>query len=150
MELKTAIEKAKNDETIKKLDGYFLGSCFACIKKAKDPINEWTLLFCKDGKAVDCFVNDGSVTISKETRPLKDVKQGNPEEATVTAETALKLADSKHKKPTANILITLHQKDALVWTITMIDMTMTATSYDIDAKTGNIVKEETTSLIRQI
>ncbi len=148
MELSEAIKKAEN-EGVKQLDGYYLGSCFACIKDSKGPVTEWTLLFFKGDKAIDCFVNEKFVRVSDDTRPIKDVKKMTFD-ATVTAESALKTANEKFGKSTINILITLHQKDVLVWTITMIDVTLTATSYDIDAKTGKIVNEESTSLIRKM
>ncbi|MFA4819345.1 MAG: PepSY domain-containing protein [Candidatus Aenigmatarchaeota archaeon] len=152
MELKEAIDRAESDEGVKKLTKYFMCSCFVCIKDIKDKIDEWTLLFYNPEKelVIDCFVNDKFVTLGEETPPLKEVKKPDFTEAHVTIKEALETVEKKFDKKTINVLITLHQKDTLVWTINMITPDMNATTFDIDAKTGNIVHEETTSLIRRL
>ena len=152
MQVTEAIRKAQDNEDVKKLHGYFLCSCFACIKSRDDKINEWTLLFYNPEKNVvlDCFVNDKFVTIGDETPPMSGVEKPDFSEARITVEEAMESVSKKFSKTTINILITLHRKGSLIWTINMITSDMMATTFDIDAKTGKILREDTTSLIRKL
>lgn len=152
MQIRAAVEKAESDDRIKTLRDYFLGSVFACIKDKSDVITEWTLLYynTRTGKAVDCFVNDKFVTVSEETRPVNPVKKMDAGDAHIGVEKAIATASEKFRKKTINILITLHHTEKLVWTLNMISPDLSATTYDIDAANGNIVREETTSLMRKI
>ena len=145
--LTDAIEKAKKDPDVEKLmmDGYFLGSVFAT---AKDSIKEWILHFysSKKNKVIDCHVGD-VVALGEETDALKRMKKLSLDRLKITAETALDTAKEKFKGRTINILITLHRKESVVWTVNMISSALTATTYDIDAETGEIIDENVTSLI---
>ncbi|MEK6888007.1 MAG: PepSY domain-containing protein [Candidatus Aenigmatarchaeota archaeon] len=152
MDPQDAIEKARNNEDVKRLTDYFMCSCFACIKDIKDEINEWTLFFYNEKKklVIDCFVNDKFVTLGEETPPLSTVEKPDFSERQVTIKEALEIVGKKFTQKTINVLITLHQKGTLVWTINMITPGMMAVTFDIDAKTGKIIKEEETSLIRRL
>ena len=151
MEVKEAIEKARRDEGVRKLTGYFLCSCFACLKDKKDKITEWTLLFYnpRNNKVIDCFVNSKFVTIGEETPPLAEVERPDFNDISVGAEDALDSAAKKFSKSTINVLVTLHKNPA-VWTINFISGDMMATTFDIDTKTGKILRQEETSLIRKL
>ena len=151
MEAKDAIEKASADIQIKELQGYFLCSCFACLKTLKEDVKEWTLLYFNPAtnKVLDCFVND-VVTIGEETPPIKEVKKPDFNEVSIGVGEALDEVSKSFNKPTINVLITLHWKESMVWSITTIGMDFNATTFDIDAKTGKIIHEETTSLIRRV
>jgi hypothetical protein len=152
MEIKDAIKRAENSNDVKNLHGYFLGSCFACVKTSDEEIKDWTLLYYdpKTDRAIDCFVNEKFVTVSKETRPVSRISKPDFSGLDVTIQHALETAQNKFAKSTINILITLHRKDTLVWTINMIGKDLAVITYDIDAKTGKIVYEESTSLIRKL
>lgn len=148
-----AMDAIKNAEgSIQEFKDYFLCSCFACIKNAGDEIKEWTLLLFNDktNMVLDIFVNDKFVTIGEETPPIADIERPDMRSARLTAEQALGIASGKFKGGTINVLLTLHQKSSLVWTINMITPAMTATTFEIDAQTGEIIREETTSLIRKL
>ncbi len=149
MQVKEAISRAEKEEKIRKLHGYYLGSCFACLK-AREPIIEWTLLYYNPEKkmAVDCFVNDKFVTVSEETRPLKDIEKMDMDEVHIGVEKAMELTN--YRKKIISILITLHRREKMLWTINMIGADFSATTYDVDTKTGKILREETTSLIRKL
>jgi len=152
MQLKIAADRAASEEKIKKLRGYFLGSCFACIKNKSDIVTEWTLLYynASTGKAIDCFVNDKFVTVSDETRTVNPVKEMDVGDVHIGIEKAIDIADGKFSKSTINILITLHFRERLVWTINMISADLNAITYDIDAASGKILREETTSLAHKL
>ncbi|HIG97653.1 MAG TPA: PepSY domain-containing protein [Candidatus Aenigmarchaeota archaeon] len=152
MELEQAIERARNNEDVKKLTDYFLCSCHACITDIKKDIAEWTLFFYNPKKKlmIDCFVNDKFVTVGEETPPISAIEKPDFNELKINVNDALQTARKNFKKNTASIIITLHQKDNFLWTISIIAPDMTATIFDIDAKTGEIIKEKETSLIRKM
>ena len=152
MEITEAINRAQTSKDVKKLKDYFLASCFACVKKPDEIINDWTLLYYdpKTKKAIDCFVNEKFVTVSKETRPVSEITEPILGDLKIPIERALETAQNKFGKTTINILITLHQKTSLVWTINMIGADLSVITYDIDAKSGKITGEESTSLIRKL
>ncbi len=152
MQVMEAIRKAEKNEDVKKLHGYFLCSCFACIKSRDDEIKEWTLLFYNPEKkaVVDCFVNDTFVTVGEETPPISEVERPDFSEVKTTAEEALESAGKNFSKATINTLITLHKRGSAIWTVNFITADMTATTFDVDAKTGKITRKETTSLIRKL
>ena len=152
MRVNDAIERTEKNEDVKKLRGYFLCSCFACVKDKNDKISEWTLLFYNPDKnaVLDCFVNDKFVTIGDETPPISEIEKPDFKEVKTSIETAMETINKKFSKTTINVLITLHKKGSMVWTINMITADMNATTFDVDAKTGKITREETTSLIRKL
>lgn len=151
MEVTEAIRMAGASKDVKRLKNYFLCSCFACIKHAKEDITSWTLLYYNPTtkKVLDCFVNDKFVTIGEETPPLGEVEKADFSRVKISAEEAIDMAAKNFSKSTINVLITLHKK-RLVWTINFISGDMMATTFDIDADTGKITREDTTSLIRRL
>lgn len=152
VDVSEAMEKASNSSDVKKLKSYFLCSCFACIKKTDEKIDHWTLLYYdeKAKKVVDCFVNEKFVTIGDETPPIAEIEKPDFGDLQITAEEAIEKAGENYRKSTLNILITLHQKGSLVWTINFISGDFMATTVDVDAKNGKILKEEETSLVRRL
>ena len=154
MDVSYAIEKANASELVNKLQksGYFLCSCFACIKQSRDGINQWTLLYFnpEENKVLDCFVNDKFVTMGDETPPIAEIEKPDFTGLKVPVQDAISTAMKDYRKSTLNILITLHQKGRLTWTINLIASDMVATTVDIDAKTGEVTRQEETSLIRRL
>ena len=140
MKLAEAIELAEKDENVRKLKGYFLVSCFAIIKD--NNIDEWILHYLNPNskKIVDCFVGS-------------DVKIGEAMPATGKMDRLemknIKISDEqalKKIKKTGQVLMVLHKKK--LWTVNVIGKNLSVTSYDIDAETGKIVREETSSLVK--
>ena len=152
VDVTSAIEKAGANEDVKKLDGYFLCSCFASIRQAGEKIIQWTLLYYNPqiNKVVDCFVSDTLVTVGEETPPMAEIEKPDFSELKISVEDALETAKKDSMKSAINILITLHQKGRLIWTINLISSDMIATTIDIDAKTGGVTRKEETSLIRRL
>ncbi len=152
MDVQQAIDRAKNNDDVRKLKDYFLCSCFACIKQADEKINQWTLLYFNPGsnKVVDCFVNDKFVTVGDETPPLGEIEKPDFSQIKIPIEDAIDTAARDYRKSLINVLITLHQKGTLVWTINFISPDMMAKTVDVDAKTGKVLREEETSLVRRL
>ena len=151
MQLEEALRRAMSDIKVMSLDDYFLASCFSITEEGK-PITEWTLLFYnpKTKKTRDCFVNDKFVTLDDETEAQKEMTELGKELPKIHVEEAIKIAQKKYAKKTINILISLHTIEKLAWAITMIGADITATTFEIDAKTGHILKEDTTSLMKRL
>ncbi len=151
MQAEEAINRAMADIKVMSLDDYFLASCFSIIKEGKD-IAEWTLLFYnpKTKKTRDCFVNDKFVTLDEELQAQKEMTELGKEPPKIHVEEAIKTAQRKYGKKTINILISLHTTDRTSWAITMIGTDITATTFEIDAQTGKILKEDTASLMKRL
>ncbi len=151
MELETAIGKAMSDMKVMSLDNYFLASIFSITEEGKD-ITDWTLLFYnpETKKTRDCFVNDSFVTLGDEMPAQKDMKELNAANMKIGVVEAMDTALKNFNKKIINILISLHTAQQLVWTITLVAADITATSFDIDAETGKVLKEETVSLMKRL
>ena len=147
-----AIQKAEDNEDVKKLRGYFLCSCFACIKSKDEKIKEWTLLYYNPEKnlVLDCFINDKFVTVGDETPPISEVEKPDFHNIDTTIEEVLDKVGKNFSEGLVNVLITLHKKASVIWTINFITADMNATTFDVDVKTGKILREESTSLIRKL
>jgi hypothetical protein len=151
MELQEAVKRAMKDVKVTSLKNYFLASVFSITEEHKG-IKEWTLLFYNpsENKVRDCFVNEKFVTLGEEQAAQKSLAEVDAKKVKVKVEKALELAKAKYNKKTINILVSLHKKESLLWTITMIGADITATSYDIDAATGKLIHEDTVSLMKRI
>lgn len=156
MKFEDAVKRASANESVQKLKSFFLGSGFASLTDETD-VKEWTLLFYNPAKktVVDCFVNDRFVTVGEETPAVSEIEELDTKPVKADVREALKTAKEKFGKKTINILISLHKKEIesrlyTVWTIGMIAPDISVTSFDIDAESGLVLKEETTSLIRRV
>ena len=156
MKIEEAIYKSSHNENVQRLKGYFLCSGFTTLTETKKDITEWTLLFYsqKSKTVIDCFVNEKFVTVGESTPAMKDMEEVDAKKLCVDIDDALESVEKKFAGKSINTLISLHMKEfgkkqKLVWTIAMITQGLSATSYDVDAVTGEILGEETTSLIRR-
>ena len=157
MNLLDAAEKAEKNENIRKLKGYFLGSSFASLLADKKEIAEWTFLYYNptSNTIVDCVVNEKFITVGEQTQALKEMKEIHPIDMVFDIENVLENLRENFKKIPISTLISLHMKEfsgknKLVWTIAFVAQDLSATSFDVDAITGKILREETTSLTRKL
>jgi hypothetical protein len=150
LDLGKAIERAMADWSVRSLKNYFLASVFSIIEENQD-IREWTLLFYnpQSGKTRDCFVSEKFVTLSEEADAQKEMAKLDIKSVAIGVNEALKIAHKKFNKKIINILISLHTAARPLWTIIFVATDVTATSFDIDAASGSVVMEETTSLMRK-
>jgi uncharacterized membrane protein YkoI len=149
MLLADAVRKAENDKLVKKLSkDHFLCSAFAFIKD--DDIKEWILHYFspENKKMVDCFVSN-TVTIGDETPAIKDMKELNPGKIKITYKKAVTIIKKNFEKKIVSSMISLHQKEKIIWTVSMITQDMMITSFDLDAITGEIIEKKEESLIRR-
>lgn len=156
MKLEDAVKRAGANEGVQRLKTSFLGSIFASLADSDD-VKEWTLLYYnpRNRSVVDCFVSEKFVTVGEETPAINEIQELDTKSIKVDVKNALKTAREKMPKKTVNILISLHVKDVdgkprTVWTIGMVTPDISVTTFDIDADSGAVLKEETTSLIRKV
>jgi|GEM_PF-2651978 len=156
MKVGDAVSRAETNENVRKLKGYFLGSCFASLNEGQEEVTEWTMLYynSKKNTVVDCFVSEKFVTVGEETPAIKEITGIDTDEVRIDAEDAVTRAKDVLKNRALNVLISLHNKEIenrerLVWTVGLVTPDFSVTSYDIDAVTGKILREETTRLIRR-
>jgi len=151
LDLFLAVSKARSDPGVVSLDGYFLASAFS-ITEVGRPVDEWTLLFYNPGnkKTVDCIVAQ-DVSVGQELPAQKELSELRPDAVKFFLEDAMEAVNSRYSKKTINILISLHSgnKGDPVWTITMVGSDITATSFDIDAISGSVIREETINLMHR-
>jgi uncharacterized membrane protein YkoI len=150
MKILDAIERAQKSGEFSKLKDFFLASAFACITENED-IKNWTLLFYnkKRNVAVDCFVNDKFVTFDAEMPAMDDYKELKFDKI-IPVEKAINIAKEKVNIKIVNILITLVMKESVLWKISVITIDIAATSFEIDASNGEILKEDRTSLLANV
>lgn len=144
MEFEEALHKASAFMKEAGSKGYFLSSIFSSIKGGG--ISEWVLHFSGKGKAMDCYVKGDSVTV-EESQSLGEAQELDTGKVKVSAGKALEAA-RRSNKDAITILLSLHGSPP-VWTINFISAAMNATTVDVNAKTGKITREETTSILRR-
>ncbi len=148
MDLKEALLRADGFLRESERRGYFLCSVFSSIKNPKDDmgIKEWVLhLYGKDG-ALDCYVNDDGVAV-EESQSVGEPAKLDVDRVKVTANDALSMSE-RSAAGAITILLSLHGSPP-VWTINFFAANMSVTTVDIDARTGDVMREETTSVLRK-
>ena len=145
MNLKDAVEKAA------KIAGndYFLVSAFVELGK-----NAWTLMFYRQ---TDNTIIDFKVENDVEKGEVQDASFGEGfkkldiDAINIEHLTALETAKASLKaKPTATYMSLTTKNGKAVWNISFILPDVSAAIYEIDAKTGAIVKQEKFSLFTKI
>jgi uncharacterized membrane protein YkoI len=146
MDIMNAIARAQKSEEFPKLKDFFLASAFAITDS--NEIKNWTFLFYnkKRNVTIDCFVNDKFVTLDPEAAAISDYKEMKIGKI-IDVNKAVEMAKGKIKNKIVNVLITLVMKEKLIWKISVITADIMATSFEIDAYTGEILKEDSTSLL---
>jgi hypothetical protein len=156
MNLDDAIRRAGANDQVQRLKDFFLGSIFASLTEFS-AVKEWTLLYYnpRTKTVVDCLVNEKFVTVGEETPAINEMQRLQTDDVRVSVDKALSTVRSQFKKTAINILISLHNKEIekksyVVWTIGLVTQDIAVTSFDIDAASGAVLKEETTRLIRKL
>ncbi len=144
MEFDEALLKAGSFLKEAESKGYFLCSVFS--SSTTSVFAEWIFHLSGKEKALDCCVKGDAIQVD-EAHSIGVPEKLDMEKVKITAAKALESLISKHKNP-LTILVSLHGSPP-VWTINFISAAMTATAYDISAETGEMKREETTSILRK-
>ena len=147
MEFEEALRKASG--FMEKYKGYFLCSVFSSIKnvngKPSDCTGEWILHFSDKRKSLDCHITDDTIRVD-DAQSLGEPVELDVSSVSISPDKAIGSTGFVLKKA-VTILVSLHSSPP-VWTINFIKAGMTVTTFDVDAETGKITREETTSILR--
>lgn len=150
MRVMDAIRSA--EEAMRGREDFFLCSCFVSLKEFSEP-DEWTVLFYnpKNGNVIECTCSESGVGVSGETKAMSGIDRLEKGMILKDENYAIeKVRDDISGKP-ISILVSLHMKDgAAVWTMSAVMQTLSVTMYDINAETGDIIRKETTGLVRKV
>ena len=153
MDYSKAIEVAEKTPEVKALqkEGFFLSSLFANIHSLDKEVDEWILHFFNPEKktVVDCFANAEGVEMGEETPALSDMKEFAFTHIIVGFDKAKEKVAGKSLKP-VSILVTLSRKGNMTWTFNFVNVDFSVLTVEVDALSGNITKEETSSLARRL
>lgn len=152
MEIAEALRAAAESRAVAELrkKRYVLGSVFASAKEGA--VNEWVFHYFskKKKKTVDCFVSGSGVSLGRETPSIAEMKELDPAAVGVTAKKVLKTAARHFKKNALTVMLSLHTRERLQWTVSMIARDMTVATVTIDAATGNVLETRQQHMIKMV
>lgn len=158
IDLKEAVELAKNHEEIKKNleeEDYFINSIIVMYSPKKNELDRWIVTFYSPSKneVIQGVVKGKDNIEFKESEepmnPTKkelemDLVEFDSEEALEIAEEAASVPEGK----LVQILATLKQEDSPSWDINLITSSLELHRVFIDAENGEVNKKEVKSLVR--
>jgi len=147
MNVKEAVEVAECNKDVKKImKDSFLCSCFSIQKN--DLFIEWTLHYYNEEKKTitDVFVDSDGAFVGEETPAMGTEKKLDNMDI-IPAEEAVELVKNKVSN-IIEIMVTLHKKEKILWTINFITVGLEVYSFDIDAINKEIVSEHRESLFQ--
>jgi len=146
MDVKEAVENAEQNEDVKKLmNNTILCSCFSIQKN--NLFIEWTLHYYNEKKKTitDVFVDSHGAFVGEETPAMGTETRLNIADV-IPVEEAIELVKKKINN-VIEVLVTLHKKEKILWTINFITAGLEVYSFDIDALSKEIIVERRESLI---
>ncbi len=131
---------------------FFLCSCFASLKDFS-PAGEWTVIFYNPGSrnVIECTCDGKSAEISGESPALNESER--LDKACIMKDDAYAINKVKEdfEGRLVNLLVSLHMKGGrTVWTLSAVTQELSVTIYDIDAGTGEILRKETSGLVKRL
>ncbi|MBI2173406.1 MAG: PepSY domain-containing protein [Candidatus Aenigmarchaeota archaeon] len=130
---------------------FFLCSCFASLKDFL-PAAEWTVIFynTKSRSVIECTCDGKSTEISVESPALQESERLDRALIMKDDAYAINKAKEDFEGRLVNLLVSLHTKGGrTVWTLSAVTHELSVTIYDIDAVTGEILRKETSGLVRR-
>ncbi len=139
-----------SEEKMQGRKDFFLCSCFVSSKDFS--VRGWTVIFYnpKTKNVVECECSESGVEVSEESRSMKEPRPLVKSEIIKDDSYALGKASSDFSGKPVNVLVSLQTKDRTMWTVSVVTQDLSATIYDIDAKTGEVLRKEKTGLVRRV
>ena len=131
---------------------FFLCSCFTLLKDFL-PADEWTVIFysTKSRNVIECTFNGKSMEISEESPALQESERLDIALIAKDDAYAINKAKENFEGRLVNLLVSLHAKNGrVIWTLSAVTQELSVTIYDIDAGTGEILRKETSGLVRRV
>lgn len=141
-----------SEEKMQGRKDFFLCSCFVSLREFSEP-EEWTVLFYsrKSGNLIECTCRGGGVDVSDEIRAVSEIDRLDKSLVLKDEMHAIERVRNDLAGMPINILVSLHTKDGrAVWTMSAVMQNLSVTIYDINAATGDIIRKETTGLVRRL
>ena len=141
MEIFEAIKKT--EKRIKQ--GYFLVSAIA-IASADNKISKWTLIYqdTKTKNTMDTYVNEGGIEFGKESANEENFHELKISQIKISSKEAISKARKEIDKIAISVIASLISKEKPVWKISIISQDLMATSVEINAVNGKILKKSET------
>jgi len=130
---------------------FFLCSCFVSAKDFS--VHEWTVIFYNPGtgNVIECECNESGVQLSEESRSVKEPPPLRKSDIIKDEAYIMEKVGSDFGAKPVSVLVSLHTKDGMTtWTVSVVTQDLTATIYDIDTKSGDIIRKEKTGLVRRV
>jgi hypothetical protein len=157
MKLADAVKLADKSDDINRLkkDGYFLNSGMAFLDGAANKVEKWTLTYYNAGlnKVAQIIVDEGSAIVKEIGTPMHPTKeQLKPGDIKTSSEKMLEKATAefkKHNQPASQIIMSIQNEGSqIIWSISFITKLLFLISIKIDAKTGEVISSQKTSLAK--
>lgn len=154
LELKTALDKIEEKIVDYSNRDFYLISCMAILKDFDDEINNWLIHFMNKEKDLSLTLNvsDDEVKEESESKPVSNSKEIDTDKITVGSRDIL----NKVKKDVPDtvkpikILVIFRFDENLgknVWTVNLVEPSLTALSVLLDPENGKILEKKTISLL---
>jgi uncharacterized membrane protein YkoI len=145
MEFSEALKKME-----KKEKKGFLVSAVAIVS-GKEDLSRWTLIYQNaETKAIlDIHVGEEGVEYGKESSSEEEFKELPVSKIKISSKTAIDKARKEINKIPMSIVVSLINNQSLVWKVSIISQDLTASTVEIDAASGKIIKKSETSIGRR-
>lgn len=150
MHVLDAINKA--EEKMQSRKDFFLCSCFVSCKDFSET-DEWTVIFYNPSSrnVVECECNENGIQVSDESKAISNPSRLVKNDIVADEFDILKKVGGDFDIKPVSILVSLRTKDNMtMWTVSVVTQDICATIYDIDAKTGDIIRKEKTGLVKRV
>ncbi|MDI6721825.1 MAG: hypothetical protein QMD85_05505 [Candidatus Aenigmarchaeota archaeon] len=131
---------------------FFLCSCFVSIKEFSS-VSEWIVIFYnpKNHTIVECTCNEGGVSASGESKAMQEISLLDKDSLSKYEDYAIDKVKKDFSGVPMNILVSLHTKyNKTIWTISIVARDFKITTYDIDASGGDVIRKDTSELVRRL
>ncbi len=133
----------------KKFEGYFLGSMFASLAKEGEEINEWTLHYYNSGNKRDIDVTVSENVRMEESASSREMAPLDVSLVKISGHDAVEAAMAQYAGDVSRILLVLHNPGRPAWNVNVISSLLNATTFTVDAASGEILVSKSTSLLQR-
>jgi len=146
MELSEALKRMKKEEK----DDYILVSAVAIVS-GKDEVSRWALVYQnpETRNILDFYVTEEGIQKGEATKGEDEFKELEIEKVKISATRATDKAKKEISKTPISIVVSLTNNKKLIWKVSIISQDLMASTVEIDAVTGDILKKSETSIGRR-
>ena len=141
-----ALKRMKKEEK----DDYILVSSVAIVS-GKDEVSRWALVYQnpETRNILDFYVTEEGIQKGEATKGEDEFKELEIEKVKISATRATDKAKKEISKTPISIVVSLTNNKKLIWKASIISQDLMASTVEIDAVTGDILKKSETSIGRR-